>query len=97
MIISTEQNGGDEHRRDRRARVLKGAHIVFNGGYSVYDCHVRNLSPHGALLEMPSLLGIPTHFDMAIDNLHDRRPCTTMWRTNTLMGVAFDDAVAKAA
>ena len=38
-----------EHRRERRMRVLKMARIVFNGGYSVYDCRVKNLSESGAL------------------------------------------------
>jgi len=89
-----EAQGGDEgreHRRERRMRVLKTARIIFNGGYSVFDCRVRNLSSAGAMLEMPSFLGIPTHFDIAVDHSAKQRPCTVMWRTDTLMGVAFDE------
>jgi hypothetical protein len=84
-----------EHRRDRRIRVLKSARIVFNGGYSVYDCRVKNLSRGGALLEMPSLLGIPGSFDLMLDGA--RRPCRVMWRTERLMGVAFEAAPGQAA
>lgn len=89
--------GGSEHRRDRRMRVLKSARILFNGGYSVFDCRVKNLSSGGALLEMPSMLGIPTQFDMVLDGV--KRHCTVMWRTDRLMGVAFgsSDASGQAA
>ena len=85
-------NDLSEKRLDRRMRVLKSARIVFNGGYSVFDCRVRNISTGGAMLEMPSLVGIPTHFEIALDSSGTRRPCTVVWRTNTLMGVAFDNA-----
>jgi hypothetical protein len=90
------QAGGRENRRERRMRVFKSARIIFNGGYSVFDCRVRNLSSGGAMLEMPSLLGIPTHFEIAMDSSGKHRQCTVMWRTDTLMGVAFDDASGQA-
>ena len=97
MEAPAEPNGLSENRRERRMRVLKSARIIFNGGYTVFDCRVRNLSSGGALLELPSLVGIPTHFEIALDSSGGRRPCTVMWHTNTLMGVAFDDANGQAA
>ena len=87
---------GPDNRRDRRMRVLKSARIIFNGGYSVYDCRVKNLSQSGALLEMPSLVGIPTRFEISMDG-GQRRLCKVMWRTDRLMGIAFDDAGGQAA
>lgn len=88
--------GGPENRRARRMRVLKSGRILFNGGYSVFDCRVKNLSQSGALLEMPSLLGIPSQFDFVLDGA--KKHCTVMWRTDRLMGVAFDpDAAGRAA
>jgi hypothetical protein len=89
--------GGAEHRHERRMRVLKTARIVFNGGYSVYDCRIKNLSPGGALLELGSMVGIPTRFEIAFEGDPARRPCTVMWRTDRLMGVSFDDTAGKAA
>jgi hypothetical protein len=74
-------------RRERRMRVLKSASIVFNGGYSVYDCRVKNVSDGGALLELASLVGIPSRFDITLDGV--RHSCSVMWRTDRLMGVAF--------
>jgi hypothetical protein len=89
--------GGPENRRERRMRVLKTARIVFNGGYTVYDCRVKNLSTNGALLELANVLGIPKNFEISLDGTSARRPCTVMWRTDRLMGVSFDDAAGKAA
>jgi hypothetical protein len=77
-------------------RVLKSARIIFNGGYSVYDCRVKNLSAAGALLELASVLGIPSHFEVAVDGSAARR-CKVMWRTDRLMGVAFEDVSGQAA
>jgi PilZ domain-containing protein len=57
-----------EKRREPRTRTLKKARIVFNDGRSVIDCVVRNLSPHGAMLVLPSLLGVPETFELHIDS-----------------------------
>ncbi len=86
-----------ERRAERRIRALKGARIIFNRDLSVFDCTVRNLSPSGALLEISSMLGIPPHFDLAMDQAVARRPCTVRWHTDRMMGVLFDDAVRQAA
>jgi hypothetical protein len=89
--------GGRQLRREHRTRVLKMARIIFNGGYSVYDCRVRNISDSGAMLEVTSMVGIPSRFQIAFDGTSPPRPCRIMWRTDRLMGVAFDDAIREAA
>ncbi len=81
-----------EQRSERRQRTLKGGRIILPQGLSVFSCTVRNLSPSGALLAVPSMLGIPSHFDLALDGMKDRRPCTVQWHTDRLIGVHFDDA-----
>ena len=96
MEASTERSEA-ERRAERRIRTLKRARIIFNNGYSVFDCTVRNISSGGALLDIPNLLGIPSHFDIEMDAARARRPCTVRWHTDHLMGVQFDDAKAKAA
>jgi hypothetical protein len=88
---------GAERRIERRVRALKGGRIVFNGDKSVFDCRIRNLSTGGALLEVPSMLGIPAHFDLIMDAAVNRRPCSVRWHTDRLIGVRFDDAPEKAA
>jgi hypothetical protein len=88
--------GEDKRRAGRRMRTLKKGTVVFNGGYSVYDCVVRNLSDGGAMLQI-SGLGIPTHFELAMDSTKQRRACTVRWRTDNALGVSFDDVGPKAA
>jgi hypothetical protein len=84
-----------DRRNERRQRVLKRGRIVFNGGYAVFDCTVRNLSSQGALLELASLLGVPNQFELITDQGARPRPCSVMWRAGTRMGVAFTDAEPK--
>jgi hypothetical protein len=86
----------DNRRAVRRMRTLKKATIVLNGGYSVYDCVIRNLSETGAMLKVVGL-GIPSHFELVLDAPVPRHPCTVRWRTEDAIGVSFDDAMSKAA
>lgn len=74
----------------RRMRTLKKATIVIQGGYSVFDCVIRNISDTGALLQVGGL-GIPSHFTLKYDAPVPQHPCTVRWRTETAMGVSFDD------
>jgi hypothetical protein len=78
-------------RRERRFRVLLPARIVFNSGYIVFDCTVRNISAGGAMLEVETPLGIPRRFDIVVGRRTSLRPCLVKWRSRRRMGVAFAD------
>jgi len=56
-------------RQEPRGRTLKSARIVFNDRCSTVDCTVRNLSAHGALLLLPTSLGVPTEFELWLDGV----------------------------
>ena len=91
------QSGTDDddsnQRSEPRARTLKGGRVVFNGGYSSYDCTIRNLSAGGAMLQFASTVGIPNNFDLFISNSGgEKYGCTVRWRTNVALGVAFAKA-----
>jgi zona occludens toxin (predicted ATPase) len=77
-----------DNRDTQRHRTLKGGRIVVNGGFSTFDCTIRNLSETGAKLEVTSSLPIPQRFELA---LHDGRrfACEVAWRTETEIGVKF--------
>jgi hypothetical protein len=81
-------NPETERRASRRMRTLKGARIVFNAGYSDFECTVRDLSPIGAKL----MTGVPNQFELELDHGQPRRKCTVRWRSGTTLGVSFDDA-----
>jgi hypothetical protein len=78
-----------EKRREPRKRTLKRGRLVFNDGRSVIDCVVRNLSPSGALLVLPSLLGIPQEFDLHIDSNRNCRAARIIWKGDGKIGVEF--------
>lgn len=83
------EDESSDRRGGRRRRTLKGARIIFNGGYSSFSCTVRNFSESGALLNFGDTLGIPAHFELDLEGT--RRPCTVRWRDGGLLGVSFDD------
>lgn len=67
-------------------RVLKAGEIAFGG--STIDCLARNLSAHGAALDVESQVGIPDRFRLVIG--HDARACAVKWRKGRRIGVVFE-------
>ena len=93
MEAHVSQNTDRENRRRApRVRTLKAARIVINGGYSVYDCLIRNLSDTGAMLAMSAPQGVPSQFQIMMDAAKQRRQCTVRWRSENALGMSFDDA-----
>jgi hypothetical protein len=78
----------EDRRHVQRHRTLKAGSINFNRT-NAFDCRVRNLSPAGACLEVPSQLGIPDEFVLAVKSDHLQQPCHVIWRTATRLGVEF--------
>jgi hypothetical protein len=77
-----------ENRAAQRHKVFKRGSITFNGGD--IECTVRNLSSSGAGLEVPSPIGLPPSFTLAIEADHFVRRCHPVWRNENRVGVAFD-------
>lgn len=78
-----------ERRKSTRRRTLKGGKIIL-GKVSVFDCMVRNLSERGALLKLPSTVGIPDEFEFKIANDEVHVLAKVRWRTQTEIGVFFE-------
>lgn len=81
----------EEQRATIRHRVLKGGHVVVNGGFSTFDCTIRNLSDSGARLRVASVIGIPDHFQLMLDDGQSFE-CQVAWRQETELGVQFRPA-----
>jgi zona occludens toxin (predicted ATPase) len=78
----------EQPRASQRHRTLKGAKIVVNDGFSTFTCTVRNMSETGAKLLVPSVIGIPERFTLALDDGRSFA-CEVAWRTETELGVQF--------
>ena len=78
-----------ECRKSPRKRALKGGRIVFDNLHPGIDCVVRNLSPHGALLQLSNLIGIPDDFELYIDGEATCHAASTVWKRDGKMGVEF--------
>jgi hypothetical protein len=76
-------------RHSTRRRTLKSGRIVFNNRNSTIECVVRNLSSHGALLQLPNVTGIPDDFELYIDGEAKCHAATTIWKRDGKMGVEF--------
>ena len=78
-----------ERRRFHRVRTLLGARIAFGRMTLTMDCVIRDLTPAGARLRLPSTIGVPSAFQLLLDRDGRQRRCTVIWRSETELGVAF--------
>ena len=81
----------EDRRHQRRDRVLRRARIVFNRGYTSFDCVVVDLSPMGARLRTGPMLGMPDRFELRIE--HGRNYIAQVrYRIADLTGVSLEPA-----
>ncbi len=78
-----------EQRYNPRLRTLRAGKILFNNKRSVIDCMVRNVSPTGACLMVPSVVGIPAAFDLLIEGEAGTRACNMVWHASNRIGIEF--------
>jgi hypothetical protein len=81
--------GSDEHRRERRQRVLKGGTIITGTQNSEVSCTLRNQNDGGAELKVSPESRIPDHFLLyvPVDGVAYR--AEVRWRRNERIGVRF--------
>lgn len=77
-----------ERRTELRRRVLKGALLSFNKGYSTFECVARNMSEHGAQLSLCETFALPSEFSVRFHAQAPRR-AAVRWRSASAMGVEF--------
>jgi hypothetical protein len=87
-MTSSGDNGGNK-RNAVRMRTFKGAQLVAPGLFSTFDCIVRNMSDTGALVDLPSTVGIPGVVILRLKDGSLERNCRVAWRTEQRMGVRF--------
>lgn len=88
--MATPQPGEQERGAPRR-RVLKAAQIVYDGGKTVVECMVRDISETGAKIDTEVVLALPGLFSVVLPD-GVRRPAKLVWQNANLLGVHFTDA-----
>jgi len=71
-----------------RMRTFKSGLIAFNRAGGI-TATVKNFTETGAMLEVPSIVGIPDEFTLVIAADHFKRECKIVWRQQTRIGVRF--------
>lgn len=91
MSLTDDKHAGElpdtaERRASTRHKVLKGATVSFNRGYSSFECIMRNQSEHGARLAFAETFALPNEFLLVVG---DEKPVKAQvkWRTMTAVGV----------
>jgi hypothetical protein len=87
----------EERRSEHRARTLKSGRIVFNGGYGVAECTIRNLSSNGAQVDISNPMMVPSEFTLFVNPDRRGRPCRVNWRAGSRIGVVFTGPLQEAA
>jgi PilZ domain len=77
-----------QDREHVRSRSFLGAKIVLEGGFSVFDCIVKDISEAGARLKVQNVVSVPDTFRLMIS---DGRSfdATVKWRRIDSIGVRF--------
>jgi hypothetical protein len=76
-----------ERRATTRQRVFKSGTIEFEG--KVIECTIRNVSPTGAALDVPSPAGIPHEITISFTTGNIRQTGHVVWRKEKRVGVSF--------
>ena len=77
-----------QDRKHVRSRAFLGAKIVLEGGFSVFDCIVRDISESGARLKVENALSVPVNFTLLISDGRSFE-VTVQWRRIDSIGVRF--------
>jgi predicted small secreted protein len=82
-----------ERRRVQRTKIFKAAKLTLAGCLTV-DGIVRDLSNHGACLQLASTVGLPDEFDLTFDTGCTLRRCHIVWQSPNNVGVLFEQSKA---
>jgi hypothetical protein len=82
---------GEYERGAPRRRVLKAAQLVYDGGRTVVECMIRDISDTGAKIDTEVALALPGTFAIVLPD-GVKRPASIVWKKANLLGIHFADA-----
>ncbi len=78
-----------ESRAEHRSRTLKRGQVRLDGGKSLIDCTIRDLTETGAKLRFEDVFPLPQQFDLFIVDANAVWPARTAWQKGNETGVEF--------
>jgi hypothetical protein len=78
-----------ESRAEHRPRTLKRGQVRIDGGKSLIDCTIRDLSETGAKLRFENVFPLPAQFDLFIVDANAVWPARNAWQKGAEAGVEF--------
>ncbi len=70
--------------------IKRDASIYFSGQDWVHACRVRDVTNHGAGIQLNGLSIVPSEFGVSFDNFRTMRQCRLIWRYGDVVGAAFE-------
>jgi len=80
---------GQDARKTQRLPALLGASISSVQKTTVFDCLIKNISDHGAMIKIDRIWDIPETFRLYIEKHDKSYNCRIRWKTYNSMGVSF--------
>lgn len=78
-----------ESRAEHRSRTLKRGQVRIDGGKSLIDCTIRDLTETGAKLRFEDAFPLPPQFDLFIVDAKAIWPARSAWQKGNEAGVEF--------
>jgi hypothetical protein len=86
-----------DRRQDVRNRVIFGGVAGINESGSTMDCVVRNISEHGACVEVDSAAKLPDEMSLSIPRRGRSFLAQVIWRQANRVGLVFRNMTASGA
>ncbi len=81
-----------ERRSTSRTNALRSVAIIQDGSGGMLHCTLLDLTRLGVRLSLGSTYRVADRFELTFDNGRTRRRCRVVWRTDTKLGVCFEQS-----
>jgi hypothetical protein len=89
--MPTSREGANLDRRAiGRTMINRDVSMFFLGQDLIHACPVRDVTNHGAGIQLNGLNIVPSEFGVSFDNFRTMRRCRLIWRYGDFVGAAFE-------
>ncbi|MDF2095768.1 PilZ domain-containing protein [Aquibaculum arenosum] len=86
----------EEDRRSERRQTLLSAQLTLRPDEPPLSAIIRNISQHGALIQLEMIETLPEQFQLSIPKLQVTRRVRVVWKRGYNVGVEFGKTLAEA-